>query len=212
MFIILAMFIISEHASPLNAATDWTALVKDLAKSVVAIERNDDGTSCTGFVINAHAKDKDDKDRDYVLTAAHCEAAKLFADQAPAKVIAKNTEKDLIVLEVEDLDRPAMIIARDNPKVGEDVVSFGYGYGLEKPMLRKAMISSESYIPYEGIGGPIFFVDATFVGGQSGGPVVNGAGEVVMIVQRGTAAVGIGVGAEVLRSKIGRYCEKRPTP
>jgi S1-C subfamily serine protease len=191
-----------------HARTDWTALVKELAKSVVAIERNDSGVSCTGFVINSRAKDKDDDDVDYVLTAAHCEAAKLWADQSVATVIAKNKEKDLIVLSIEDTGRPALKLAQDNPRIGDEVGSFGYGYGLEKPLFRLSHISAESYIPYEGIGGPILFTDATFVGGMSGGPVINAAGEVVMIVQMGTGSVGLGVGAETIRSKVGRHWEK----
>jgi S1-C subfamily serine protease len=207
------MGIISLNLGTAHARTDWSALVKDLTKSVVTIERDDNGTSCTGFVINSKARDKDDHDVDYILTAAHCEAAKLWADQAEAKVVAKNTEKDLLVLAVENTDRPAMKLAADNPKVGDQVASFGFGLGLEKPLFRIAHVSAETYIPYEGIGGPIFFVDGAFVGGQSGGPTVNGAGEVVMIVQRSTPATGIGVGAETLRQKIGRYWEKpQPKP
>jgi S1-C subfamily serine protease len=190
-------------------AIDWATLVKDLARSVVAIERNDNGVSCTGFVINSRVK-KDDEDLDYVLTAAHCEADKLWADQSEARVIAKNKEKDLIVLAIEDSGRPALKLAADNPRIGEEVASFGYGYGLEKPMLRMTHIAAETYIPYEGIGGPLFMTDATFVGGQSGGPVINAAGEVVMVVQRGTDSVGIGVGADTIRSKVGKYWEKSP--
>jgi S1-C subfamily serine protease len=193
---------------PIGAgAHEWSALVKELAKSVVPIEGNGQGIICTGFVINAKVR-KDDHDKDYVATASHCEAKDMYADQTAAKVIARNTDKDLLVLEVDDLDRPALKLAKDNPTVGQEVVSFGYGYGLEKPMLRKAMISAESYIPYEGIGGPLFFCDATFVPGQSGGPVVNTEGEVVMMVQRGTTSVGIGVGAEILKSRMGRHWEK----
>jgi S1-C subfamily serine protease len=189
-------------------AADWAALVKALEKSVVTIERNDAGVSCTGFIINSRAKDKDDDDVDYVLTAAHCEAAKLWADQSVATIIAKNKEKDLIVLSIEDSDRPALKLAKENPKVGDEAASFGYGYGLERPLFRLTHISAETYIPYDGIGGPLFMTDATFVGGQSGGPVINADGEVVMMVQLGTNSVGMGVGAETIRSRVGKYWEK----
>jgi len=192
-------------------AMDWPAMVKALEKSVVTIERNDAGVSCTGFVINSKVK-KDEETLTYVLTAAHCEAAKLWADQAEAKVVAKNTEKDLLVLSVDHLDKPAMKLAQDNPKVGDETASFGYGMGLEKPLFRIAHISAETYIPYEGIGGPLFFVDGGYVGGQSGGPVINPAGEVVMMVQRSSAQTGIGVGAETIRSRVGRYFEKQVKP
>jgi S1-C subfamily serine protease len=201
--ILLFVYTLSTHVY----ATDWPALVKALEKSVVTIERDDKGTSCTGFIINAKGR-RDDEDVDFVLTANHCFAEKLYADQAEANVVARNTEKDLLVLAIEDSGRPAMKLAQDNPKVGEELASFGYGLGLEKPLFRIAHVSAETYIPYEGIGGPIFFVDGAFVGGQSGGPCVNAAGEVVMVVQRSTPATGIGVGAETLRQRVGRYWEK----
>jgi S1-C subfamily serine protease len=191
-------------------AADWSALVSTLQKSVVAIERDSKGVSCTGFVINSKTR-RDDADVTLVLTAAHCESPKMWADQAEAKVVAKNTEKDLMVLAVEPLERTALKMASANPKVGETVASFGYGMALEKPLFRIAHVSAETYIPYEGIGGPLFFVDGAFVGGQSGGPTVNAAGEVVMMVQRTTSAVGIGVGAETIKDRMGRYWEK-PKP
>jgi S1-C subfamily serine protease len=191
--------------SLLTFAADWSPIATTLSKSVVYIE-NTHG-SCTGFVVNANAGEKGKQD--YVLTAAHCDGPELYADQSAAKVIWKDTKKDLLILEVDDLDRPALHVAKDNPKRGEEVMSFGYGYGLERPMLRVTHIADDNtYIPEDGIGGPLMVTDATFVPGQSGGPVINAAGEVVMMVQRGSSSVGMGVGADVMRSKAGRYFEK----
>jgi hypothetical protein len=149
------------------ALADWSGVADTLSKSVVYIESK--GGSCTGFVINAKATNKDKEDVDYILTAAHCEGAELYADQTAAHVLWKDTKKDLMVLEVANLDRPALKLAKDNPKIGEDVASYGYGWGLERPMFRTAHVS-------------------------------DGGG------------VGIGVGAETMKSKIGRYCEKPKTP
>ena len=79
-------------------------------------------------------------------------------------------------------------------------------------MFRTAHIADDdTYIPEDGIGGPFIVTDAQFVGGQSGGPVVNASGDVVLIVQRGGGGVGIGVGAETIRGKAGRYLQK-PKP
>jgi len=189
------------------AAADWIPLADKLGKSVVYIE-NTSG-SCTGFVINADATNKDKEDVDYILTAAHCNGEGLYVDQTAAKVLWLDTKKDLMVLEVSDLNRPALKLAKDNPKVGDEVASLGYGWGLERPMFRTAHVSDDdTYIPEDGIGGPFIVIDAQFVSGQSGGPVINTAGEVALIVQRGGGAVGIGVGAEVIRSKTGKYWEK----
>lgn len=182
-----------------SASPDWRIAAEKIAKSAVFIESQ--GGSCTGFVI--------DNDRDYVLTAAHCDGEKLFADQSPAKVVHKDAKKDLLVVHIDDLDRPALKLAKDNPRTGDEVASFGYGYGLERPMFRVTHISDDKiYIPYEGIGGPLMAVDTTFVPGQSGGPVINADGEVVMIVQLGTPMVGFGVGAEVIKDRIGKYFSK----
>jgi S1-C subfamily serine protease len=188
---------------------DWNPVADKLAKSVVYIEST--AGSCTGFVI-ADAKGKDKEDVDYVLTAAHCDGPSLYVDQAVARILSKDVKKDLMVLEVPDLNRPALKLASSNPKIGDEVASYGYGWGLERPMFRTAHVSDDNtYIPEEGIGGPFMVIDAQFVGGQSGGPVVNAAGEVVMIVQRGGGGVGLGVGAEVIRSKAGKYFAK-PKP
>jgi S1-C subfamily serine protease len=193
--------------SLLTFAAEWSPIAGKLSKSVVYIE-NTHG-SCTGFVINADVKVKNEDDKDYVLTAAHCDGPELYADQAVAKVVFKDTKKDLMVLETANLDRPALHLANDNPKIGEEVASLGYGWGLERPMFRTAHVSDDNtYIPEDGIGGPFIVIDAAFVGGQSGGPVINIAGEVALIVQRGGQGVGIGVGAEVIKSKVGRYFEK----
>jgi S1-C subfamily serine protease len=59
-------------------------------------------------------------------------------------------------------------------------------------------------------GGPFVMIDAAYVGGQSGGPCINIQGEVVSIVQRASNLVGIGVGAEKLRDRIGKFFEVKP--
>jgi S1-C subfamily serine protease len=184
-------------------AADWSYLADKLAKSVVYVEMNGGG-SCTGFVINADVKG----DKDYVLTAAHCDNAKLYADGAEAKVIYKDIKTDLLVLEIDDTGRPALKLAKDNPTQGAEVMSFGFGYGLERPMLRVTHIADDK--TYLDVGGPYLVTDATFVPGQSGGPVINQAGEVSMMVQLGTNSVGFGIGAEKMKSKVGRYFEKTP--
>ena len=192
-------------------SADWTPIAGKLSKSVVYIETSQG--SCTGFVINADAKNKDKEDVDYVLTAAHCNGAEMYADQTAAKVLWLDTKKDLMVLEVSDLNRPALKLAKDNPKIGDEIASLGYGWGLERPMFRTAHVSDDNtYIPEDGIGGPFMVIDAQFVPGMSGGPVINANGEVVLIVQRGGNAVGIGVGAETIRSKTGKFWEKPKPP
>lgn len=188
----------------------WSAIHANLSKSSVFLT-TESGT-CTAFVVNSKATDTiNGKERnvDYLLTAAHCDGGKMYVDNRPAEVVAKDVKKDLMVVRVEDLDRPAVKLAKENPKVGDEVASLGYGYGFERPMFRVAHIADDdTYIAEQGIGGPFMTIDASFVPGQSGGPVVNRAGELVMVVQMGTQIAGFGVGAEVVKDKMNRYFEK----
>jgi len=191
--------------SPCLQATDWAPIADKLSQSVVFVE-NKDG-SCTGFVINADWK-RDKEDKDLILTAAHCFGPELFADNAPAKVVWRDSKQDLLIVEVDDTGRPAVTIAKNNPVIGQEIVSFGYGAALSKPMFRMAHVSIAQITLTDVEGGPFVMIDAGYVGGQSGGPNINAAGEVVSIVQRANNLLGIGVGAELIRSKVGRYLEK----
>jgi hypothetical protein len=178
--LLLATVLVICTAAP-AAAQSWATAAAILKKSTVPITYDSDG-GCTGFVIH--------KEKRRVLTAAHCDDAKIYVDGSPAKVIAKDAKKDLMVLEVEDLDddRPALRLAASGPALGDEVASYGYGYAWDRPMFRVAHISDdETYIPEEGIGGPFYVIDAAFVGGQSG--------------------VGFGVGAETIKDRMGKYFE-----
>jgi S1-C subfamily serine protease len=186
-------------------ASDWTGTAKKVSESIVYVESK--AGSCTGFVINSGAKG----DMDHILTAQHCDGEALFADYMTARVVWKHAKSDLMVVEVADTGRPALKLAASNPKIGEEIASYGYGYALERPMFRIAHVSDDKAQLPEVSGGPFVMIDAGYVSGQSGGPCVNAAGEIVSIVQQASGLVGIGVGAETIRDKAGRYFEK-PKP
>lgn len=191
---------------PLGAMSPWTAVAKNLLPSVAYLEIvGADGSiqgSCSGFVINSEKK--------YLLTAAHCDGEKVLANGTPTYKMWKDERKDLMVLRASGLEDglSAFKVANKDPQLGDEVASLGYGMGLEKPMFRIAHISIEK-VDIEGLSGPFIMVDAAFVGGQSGGAVINPAGELVMIVQRGTESLGIGVGAETIKDRAGRYFESK---
>lgn len=176
---------------------DWSVVAKELRESIVYLQT--EAGSCTGFVI--------DDERDFVLTAAHCDGKEMYVDLAPAKVRAKDAKNDLMVVFVEGIDRPALKLAKLNPKVGDEVASYGFGFGLEQPLFRQAHVSAtEVNISGSGGSGVHIALDSNFIPGQSGGPVVNLKNEVVLIVQLGSnAGVGLGVGAETIREKLGKY-------
>lgn len=197
---LIAIVLLTLHAPAANARTDWTTLVKVLKDSVVLLEA-DDGL-CSGFVIN--------KEQNYVLTAAHCDGASLYAHQRPVVRVYKDRKFDLMILQVDGLRKPALPIASDNPKVGDEVASYGYGMGLDNPILRVSRISEVAVMIEQG--GPFIMVDGAFLAGQSGGPVMNKLGEVVMIVQLRGNSVGLGRGAEDFRGRIKDYLPKVVKP
>jgi S1-C subfamily serine protease len=187
---------------PTLKANDWSNVIKQVEPSILWLNIDGQG-GCTGFIIN--------QEKHYVMTAAHCYAEKgvLWADSVPTRVIALDLKKDLMVLEAKDIDasRPALKLAEKNPSRGEDVMSCGYGFALERPFFRQAHVQDDQLsIPENGVGGPYISTDSPFVGGQSGGPVVNIKGEVVAIVQRGDGgSTGLGTGAELIRARLGRF-------
>jgi S1-C subfamily serine protease len=191
---IIASLLAFVFVAPVFAA-DWTAIATKVRPSTVNIESADG--RCTGFII--------DDGRDFVLTAAHCDGHELYVDLAPAKVRAKDVKNDLMVLHVEGIDGPDMKLAAADPKIGEQVASYGFGVGWERPMFRTGYVSDNATtIP--GIeGGPWIVVDNDFIPGQSGGFIINAKGEVVSIVQRGGSGLGLGVSVEVIKAKIGKY-------
>jgi S1-C subfamily serine protease len=177
-------------------AQDWSSTITKLEKSIVYVESADGG--CTGAVI--------DQAKHYVLTAAHCYSDKVFVDLTPATLIAVDTHQDLMVLAAPLMDptRPALKLAAEDPKRGSEVMSAGYGYAIESAQFRIAHVADNNFRA-EGIAQTFFALDATFVPGQSGGPVVNSDLEIVMIVQRGSESVGVGIPATTIRARVGRF-------
>jgi S1-C subfamily serine protease len=188
--------------APMFGTTDWTALADRLDQSVMQIS-----DWCSAFAI--------DNERDYVLTAKHCASddpqKPTIVDLIPSRVVAEDVQRDLLVLHVPGLDRKALPLAKDDPAIGAEVASYGYGMGLVKPMFRIAHVAN-TRVTLPSLDGEWVIFDGAFVGGQSGAPVVNAAGEVVALVQMTTDRVGIGRGAKMIGERVGKYFAKPKQP
>jgi hypothetical protein len=197
--VLLTLLLLAAFVLPLHA-DQWTDTVKKAQNAVLYVE-TDEG-SCTAFVINATEK--------YAMSAAHCYSEKvMWVDRVLANVVSLDTKKDLMVVRVPNLDptKTELKLAAKNPEIRQDVMSVGFGFGLERPFFKTARVADTAVmIPENGIGGPFIGVDASYTGGQSGGPVVDINGDVVSIVQRGDGGtLGIGVGADIIRERMGRF-------
>lgn len=200
--VLLSLLCAGLVSLPLHAATDWTALVKVLEQSVMQIS-----DSCSAFAI--------DEERDYALTAEHCGSddpnKQTIVDLIPSRVVAEDVQRDFLVLHVPGMDKKALPLAKDDPQIGAEVASWGYGYGLILPMLRVAHVGNRG-VPILGLDGEWIVFDGAWVPGMSGSPIINQAGEVIALVQMTTDRVGIGRGAKMIKDRVGRYFPKPKTP
>lgn len=204
--VIAAVFVIAAPVS----ASDWQKQAEQLRKSIAFVGIYDEEAnltgSCTAFSINDA--------KDYFLTAAHCYEGALKVDDKNAYVIYYDQVADLLVLVVPDSGTyPALKLAT-KVAAGEEVASYGWGYGLDFPTFRAGVVStadvkfpqiSAAY----GYGGPDErYTLCEFLGihGMSGGPVVDAQGNLVTIVQIGIPdSTDAGRSLSELTSKVGKY-------
>ncbi len=172
----------------------YTQVVEKAQTSVLHIlgsVTDDDGNvghySCTGFAI---AKRR-------VLTAAHCNGKDMTADGIHAILLKADVQSDLMLLEVGTGRKPMTF--RDTPVVRfEELTAIGYGYGwhyLTVLTVHPILVD----VTVEGMA-PGMFVQGGYIGGMSGGPVIDMDGYVVGIVQRTSEGVGYGVTALTIKA------------
>jgi S1-C subfamily serine protease len=153
------------------AATDWATAVVGLDKRVVRLEMvSDSGDTgvCSGIVLNEKSG--------YVLTAQHCIDGKLAAvtvNARHAEVVRQNKLLDLAVLRTELKAVVNMPLASQAPIVGSDVAILGYAWGRKSLYIQFGRVS----LPLDEDGALV--IDGMAIGGDSGGPTINAAGELV---------------------------------
>jgi serine protease Do len=167
---VMVAFIMTVQAVTLNA-TDWSAVVVGLDRSVPRIEilapdAPGPGT-CSGVVLNAESG--------YVLTAAHCtvEKAAYTVNGRHAELVRQNRILDLAELRAELKDAKAMPLAKDPPAIGAEVALVGFAFGAKRLHHQFGRVSQ----PLDDDGALI--LDLMVIAGESGGPAINTAGELI---------------------------------
>ncbi|MGQ9919729.1 MAG: trypsin-like peptidase domain-containing protein [Desulfobacca sp.] len=164
------------------AEENLPAIIKRIAPAVVVVEtqRGNKRGLGTGFFINAQG---------HIVTNYHVIYG---AEQATVKtqngrrypvkrVVAENKEADLVLISADIPPRqivPLEISSR-LPEVGEKIYAIGHPMGLEQTV-SEGIVSAIRKLPKLG---DIIQITAPISPGSSGGPVFNGAGQVIGVAR-----------------------------
>ena len=152
-------------------ATDWATVVVGLDKQVPRVEilgpDSPYPATCSGVVLNS--------DSGYILTAAHCviEKASYTVNGKHAELVRQNRLLDLAVLRTELDNAKAMPLAKEPPAIGAEVALVGYAFGAKRLHHQFGRVSQ----PLDDDGALI--LDVMVIAGESGGPAINAAGELI---------------------------------
>ena len=120
-----------------------------------------------------------------VLTSNHVVArgrsfkVKLDNDASyEAQVLAREPETDLALLEIPANGHPSAVFAEREPRPGELAFAFGHPWG-QRNVLTGGVLSAVTSARTRHGEIPILRTDARLAPGNSGGPLLNAAGEVI---------------------------------
>ncbi|GAA2521027.1 hypothetical protein GCM10010201_18450 [Pilimelia columellifera subsp. columellifera] len=163
------------------------ALVRAVLPSVVTIQVDEAGATSvgSGFVVSG---DGHVITNEHVLTDAGREVAVMFADgrRSSAAIVGRDPESDLAVLKVRQPVglRPVRFGDSDRLAVGDPVFAFGSPLALRNTVTSGIVSALDRPLQTGGSGEQVRYyaaiqTDAAVNQGNSGGPLVDGAGRVV---------------------------------
>jgi S1-C subfamily serine protease len=178
-------------------AQDWADVARKVERSLVHVSTDD--SVCAGFVIN--------QKRSYVLTAAHCilnetthEQAVPTVENMMAFVTFVDEDVDVAVLTMTAAPRPALHPRRKGVSKGVPAAAIGFAYGMELSTIMAGQVGQ--------IGGAWVFFNFPFIGGMSGGPIVDLDGKVISVTQRSDSITGIGRPIDQILGATGKFWER----
>jgi S1-C subfamily serine protease len=144
---------------------------------------------CTAFPIT----------HELMLTANHCIHDDMKVDGVKVDRVSKIDEYfDLALIRVDTPKEP--ITFRDREvTVGEGLTGIGFGHGWEMQMAIPQVVTVVRHPWDEGTVVGIV-VSPGYIGGMSGGPVVDVNGQVVGMCQRTYDGIGWGVGTKIMKA------------
>jgi serine protease Do len=120
-----------------------------------------------------------------------------------ARVLSRDPETDLALLSIPADGHPIAAISEQEPRPGELVFAFGHPWG-QRAVLTGGVLSAVTAARTKNGEIPVLRTDARLAPGNSGGPLLNAAGEVIGI----NAMIfggdqGIAIAASVIRQFLG---------
>jgi S1-C subfamily serine protease len=183
----------------LDRAIDVAAVADQIAPSVVTISADIDagprqgGSVGTGMIITA---DGEIVTNSHVVEGASAIRVRLAGETEPreATLIGADPSNDLALLRIAGDGYPAVTFADPSSiRIGDEVVAIGFALDLDgEPSVTRGIVSAlgRTISTRGGALDGLIQTDAAISSGNSGGPLVNAAGEVVGIntaVARGSA-------------------------
>lgn len=192
---LLTPFVLVASLFHSTAVPSYTQTIEKVEASTVFITaQEEEGVGrCTGFVVQTHL----------VLTANHCVAETMSVDEIVAHAVKVDKINDLALIYASTSKAPLAFRVAPVARF-EMLTAIGHGYGWKalttlavRVILVNGSLESDDNAP-DGI-----IVQPGYIGGMSGGPVVDVNGLVVGIVQRGSAQIGYGVNAATILAFLG---------
>jgi serine protease Do len=128
----------------------------------------------------------------------------------PAKLVASDKNVDLALLQISHNGHAAAVLSEETPRPGEMVFAFGHPWG-QRNVLTGGVLSAVTSLRGRGGEIPVLRADVQLAPGNSGGPLLNTAGEVIglnAMIFGGDQSVAIPAG--VIREFLGSALEKLP--
>jgi serine protease Do len=129
-----------------------------------------------------------------------------------AKLVKRNTDADLALLQIAEHGHPAAIFSTREPRPGEMVFAYGHPWG-QRNVLTGGVLSAVTTAHTRSGEIPILRSDVQLAPGNSGGPLLNAAGEVLglnAMIFGGDQSVAIP--ASIIREFLAEAHKSRPGP
>ncbi|GAA4813679.1 serine protease [Nocardioides caeni] len=166
----------------------------------------DDPTWDAEFLASDFSVFTEDVEREVYVTLPAAVTGSDVREDLLARVIDEQTveQGDAALLKIEADGLNGLALAEADPEIGQEITSVGYPAIVEDattddltPTFQPGTISSEK--TFDGEYTPVYQLSQDLEGGMSGGPVVNGDGEVIGLISAGFDGTDLSYAAPVAR-------------